>query len=67
MRRKRSIPNFFLRWQQLKSGFAAVRMALAFSVSRGLIVQNSLYIPWKVPFLGLDLRCHRVQVEIKGS
>ena len=54
MRSKRSIPNFFLRWQQLKSGFAAVRMALAFSVSRGLIVQNSLYIPWKVPFLGLD-------------
>ena len=67
MRRKRSIPNFFLRWQQLKSGFAAVRMALAFSVSRGLIVQNSLYIPWKVPFLGLDLRCHRVQVGIKDS
>lgn len=54
MRRKRSIPNFFLRWQQLKSGFAAVRMALAFSVSKGLIVQNSHYIRWKAPFLGLD-------------
>ena len=55
MRSKRSIPNSFFRWQQMKSRFAAVRMALAFSVSRGLIVQNSLYIPWKVPFLGLDL------------